>query len=160
MKKVLFSLLASVLVLASCGGPSPVAFNDAITNANSVIMNVQSECQDAIAKSMENKDYSSIVAQTDSALAKIDAELAVVKALEVPKGGDAFKEAAVKTYESLRSMVETGKKFSALNSESSEDDYNKIYKEYEGKMEESSKLFDELATAQMNYAKEAGYEVR
>jgi len=160
MKKVLFSLLASVLVLASCGGPSPVAFNDAITKANTVITNVSSDYQDAISKSMDNEDYASIVAQTDSALIKIDAELAIVKALEVPKGGDAFKDTAVKTYESLRSMVETGKKVSTLHSESSEADYNAIYKEYEVKMDEYSKLFGELAAAQMSYAKEAGYEVR
>ncbi|MBB4035962.1 copper chaperone CopZ/predicted small lipoprotein YifL [Dysgonomonas hofstadii] len=160
MKKVLFSLFAVMMVFASCGGPDPVKFNDALSKANTEITNVSTEYQDAIAKLIEDTNFSAITAQTDSALAKINKEIDIVKALEAPKGGDAFKEAAIKTYEGLRSVVETGKKFSSLTAESTDVDLENITNEYDAKIDEYSKLFDALVNAQAEYAKEAGYDVR
>ncbi len=159
MKKVLFSLLAVVLVLTSCGGVDPVKFNDAIANANVKIVTVSDAYQNELGKALEADDYEVIAIQTDSALAKIDAEIAIVKALEVPKGGEAFKDAAIKSYESLRAVVEAGKKFSTLTKESSEEEFSILEKEYDAKSTEYSNSFDALAIAQAEYAKDAGYKV-
>jgi len=160
MKKVLFSLFAVMVVMASCGGADPVKFNDALSKANTEISDVSTDYQNTIMKSMESGDFASITTQTDSALAKIDKEIDVVKALEVPKGGDAFKEAAIKAYESLREVVETGRKFSVLTAESTEEDIMKISTEYDKKIDGYSELFNDLVKAQADYAKEAGYQVR
>lgn len=160
MKKLLFSLIATALVLVSCGGVDPVAFNDAIVKANTTITALGETYQNDITKSIESSDFSAIAAQTDSALAKINTEIDIVKSLEVPKGGDGFKEAAVKTYESLRDVVETGRKLSTLNTDSTEEAANSIMKEYDEKSSIYSKQFDELAKAQMDFAKEANYKVQ
>lgn len=159
MKKVLFSLLALTLVLVSCG-TSPTKFNDALVKANTVISDVAAKYQDDLSKAIDNDSYADIATMTDSALVKIDAELSVVKGLEAPKGGDAFKEAAVKSYESLRTVVETGKKFATLTAESTQEEYSVIEKEYNEQLDAYSKTFDALSKAQMDYAKEAGYKVQ
>lgn len=159
MKKVLFSLLALTLVFASCGGPSPVAFNDALVKANTAIGDISNTYQNDLTQAINSESFENIAVLTDSALAKIDAELEIVRALEVPKGGDEFKSAALKSYENFRALVEAGKKFSTLTAESTQEDFEKIEKEYDGKFDEYSKSFDELSKAQMEYAKEAGYKV-
>ena len=161
MKKVLLPVFAVlVFALTSCGGADPVKFNDALSKANTEIANVSTEYQNTIVKSMEANNFAAISAQTDSALAKIDKEIDIVKNLDAPKGGEAFKEAAIKAYESVRGFVETGRQFSTLTEESTQDDVMKISNEYDGKVNEYSKLFDELVKAQADYAKEAGYRVQ
>ncbi|MFV0418600.1 MAG: hypothetical protein ACK5KT_07725 [Dysgonomonas sp.] len=160
MKKVLFSLLVLSLIIVSCGGPSPVKFNDALVKANTAIGNVGAAYQNDLSQAISSESFENIAVVTDSALAKIDAELEIVKALEAPKGGETFKAAALKSYESLRTVVETSRKFAVLTKESTQEDFDKIEKEYDEKFDEYSKSFDELAKAQMDYAKEAGYKVQ
>jgi hypothetical protein len=160
MKKLLFSLLAVGLVLTSCGGTSPTKFNNAIIGANTAISEVGNSYMNTLSVAVSTNSYESIAAATDSALVKIDAELDIIKALEVPKGGDAYKDAAVKAYESLRAVVESGKKFSTLTEESSVEDMNKISEEYEVKMQEYTDNFTNMTKAQAEYAAEAGYEIR
>jgi hypothetical protein len=160
MKKLLFSLLAAGLILTSCGGTSPIKFNEAIVKANTTISEVGSSYINTLSTAVSTNSYEGIAAATDSALVKIDAELNVVKALEVPKGGDAYKNAAIKTYESLRAFVESGKKFSTLTEESPVEEMNKISEEYEAKMKEYTDNFTTLTEAQAEYAKEAGYEIQ
>lgn len=159
MKKVLFSLFALSLLIVSCGGPSPVKFNDALVKANTAIGDISATYQNDLTQAISSESFENIAVLTDSALAKIDTELEVVKALEAPKGGETFKDAALKSYESFRALVETGKKFSTLTKESTEEDFDKIEKEYGGQFDTYSKSFDELSKAQMDYAKEAGYKV-
>lgn len=159
MKKLLLSLLAVGLILTSCGGVSPTKFNDAIVKANTNISNVGASYINTLATAVSSGSYDGIAAVTDSALVKIDAELDIVKALEVPKGGESYKDTAVKTYESLRAFVESGKKFSTLTKDSSVEDINNVSAEYETKMKAYTDSFDELTKAQMAYAKEAGYKV-
>jgi len=160
MKKLLFSLLVVGLILTSCGGTSPTKFNEAIVKANTTISEVGNSYMTTLSSAVSTNSYEGIAAATDSALVKIDAELDIVKALEVPKGGDAYKDAAVKAYESLRSFVESGKKFSTLTPESSVGDMNKVSEEYEAKMKEYTDNFTALTKAQSEYAKEVGYKVQ
>ncbi|NDV96256.1 hypothetical protein D0T84_15245 [Dysgonomonas sp. 521] len=159
MKKLLFSLLAVGFILTSCGGTSPTKFNDAIVKANTNISNVGGTYMNTLSAALSSSSYDGIAAVTDSALVKIDAELAIVKALEVPKGGESYKDAAVKTYESLRAFVESGKKFSTLTKDSSVEDINNVSAEYEAKMKVYTDSFDELTKAQVAYAEEAGYKI-
>jgi hypothetical protein len=136
-----------------------VKFNEAIVKANEVISEVGSSYTFSLSTALSTGSYESIAATTDSALVKIDAELNIVKALEAPKGGDAYKEAAIKAYESLRAYVESGKKFSVLTKESSKEELNKAQNECEAKMKEFESNFDTLTQAQADYAKGAGYKV-
>lgn len=159
MKRILFSLLTVLFVLTSCG-PDAVKFNDAIAKANVAITEVSVSYDGDLTNAVNNEDFASIAAKTDSALAKIDAEITIVKALDVPKGGDKFKEAALKTYESLRGVVEAGKGFATLTKESAIEDVNKLQETYQAKVDEYSKSFQELAVAQAQYAAEAGYQVK
>jgi hypothetical protein len=159
MKKNLFYLLTVLFILSSCG-PDAVKFNDAIAKANAAITEVSVSYDGDLTNAVNNEDFASIAAKTDSALAKIDAEITIVKALDVPKGGDKFKEAALKTYESLRGVVEAGKGLAALTKESAIEDMDKLQETYQAKVDEYSKSFEDLATAQMEYASEAGYQVK
>ncbi|GAB6121819.1 hypothetical protein [Dysgonomonas termitidis] len=159
MKKNLFYLLTVLFILSSCG-PDAVKFNDAIAKANAAITEMSVSYDGDLTNAVNNEDFASIAAKTDSALAKIDAEITIVKALDVPKGGDKFKEAALKTYESLRGVVEAGKGFAALTKESAIEDMDKLQETYQAKVDEYSKSFEDLATAQMEYASEAGYQVK
>ncbi|MDR2956038.1 MAG: hypothetical protein LBV43_13260 [Prevotella sp.] len=159
MKKVLFSLLAVAIIMVSCGGADPVKFNDALVKANTVISEVSSNYDSELSDAINSEAFDKISTLTDSALVKIKAEIETVKNLDAPKGGEKFKETAIKTYESLSTLVETGKKFSTLTAESSEEQFDGINKEYTAKMEEYSKVFQELVDVQMEYAKEAGYKV-
>lgn len=159
MKKILFSFLAVLLVLTSCG-PDPVKFNNTITKANATITEISVSYDSDLSNAVSNGNFAAIAAKTDSALAKIDAEITIVKALDIPKGGDKFKEAALKTYESLRGVVEAGKGFATLTQESAIEDVTKLQETYQAKVDEYSKSFQDLATAQMEYAAEAGYQVK
>ncbi|MDR2949081.1 MAG: hypothetical protein LBV71_07725 [Prevotella sp.] len=160
MKKLLFSLVAVALILVSCGGSSPTAFNNGIVQAHTNLSQIGSSYINTLSSAVSSGTYDAIAAQTDSALVKIDAELTAVKALEVPKGGDAYKAAAVKACESLRAFIESGKSFSALTKESSVDEYNKVSAEYEAKMKVYTEDIEALTDAQEAYATEAGYKVQ
>ncbi|WP_029904664.1 hypothetical protein [Prevotella sp. 10(H)] len=160
MKKITLSLLAVLFVFASCGGPDAVKFNDAIAKANATITQVSVSYDSDLTSAVNTENYEAIAAKTDSALAKIDAEITIVKALDVPKGGADFKEAALKTYESLRGVVEAGKGFASLTKDSAPEDVSKLQETYQAKVDEYSKSFESLTAAQLEYAKEAGYEVR
>ena len=159
MKKILFSLLSVLFILTSCG-PDAVKFNDAIAKANEAITEVSVSYDGDLTDAIDNENFTAIAAKTDSALAKIDAEITIVKGLDVPKGGDKFKEAALKTYESLRSVVEAGKGFATLTKESAIEDVTILQEAYQTKVDEYAKSFQELTTAQAEYAMESGYQVK
>lgn len=160
MKKILFSLFALTLILVSCGGASPTAFNDSIVKAHTNLSQIGTSYIGSLSSAVSAGTYDIIVAQTDSALVKIDVELETVKALEVPKGGDAYKEAAVKACESLRDFIASGKDFSSLTKESSVEEYNKVSEGYEAKMKVYTADIEALTKAQVAYAKESGYKVQ
>lgn len=159
MKKVLFSLFVLVLILASCGGASPTAFNDGIVKAHATLSQIGTAYIGSLSTAVSAGTYDIIASKTDSALVKIDTELAVIKALEVPEGGDAYKSAAIEASESLRAFIESGKGFSTLTKESSVDEYNKVSEEYEAKMKKYTQGIEALTQAQEAYAKQAGYKV-
>ena len=160
MKKLLLSLLTVSLILTSCGGTSPVKFNDTIVKANETISHVSDSYTETLSAAIASGSYESIAAATDSALVKIDAELDIVKALEAPKGAEEFKNAALKTYQDLRAIVEAGRKYTTLTEESSDEEFDKISDEYDAKMDAYNASFEQLANTQKAYAKEAGYDLK
>ena len=159
MKKLLLSLLTVSFILTSCGGTSPVKFNDTIVEANETISNVSDSYTETLTAAIASGSYQSIAAATDSALVKIDAELDIVN-LEAPKGAEEFKNAALKTYQDLRAIVEAGRKFTTLTEESSDEEFDKISDEYDAKMDAYNASFEQLVNTQKAYAKGAGYELK
>ena len=81
-------------------------------------------------------------------------------ALEAPKGAEEFKNAALKTYQDLRAIVEAGRKFTTLTEESTDEEFDKISDEYDAKMDAYNASFEQLVNTQKAYAKGAGYELK
>ena len=159
MKKVLFSLLVVVFALTSCGGPNAIKFNDAIVKANNELGEVFTDYSREMGKLSNAEDFSKMVAISDTALAKLNEKLEIVKNLEAPKSGEEFKAAAIEMYEYCKVILETGKKFATLTEESSVDEYNKILKEFNDHLSSYDDLVRKTRKAQAKFAEENNFRV-
>lgn len=157
MKKVLFSLLAVMFIMASCGGPSAVEFNDAIVTEQKKLYEAGIEFGKKLSDAMTSQSYSNMGAVCDSIVAKIDEGTAVVKDLKTPSGGEKFKEATLDSFQSEKKQFLSIKdKLSKLNSESTTDDVNAFIQSFNEILVESNAKTEAFMTAQKEFAKEKG----
>jgi hypothetical protein len=163
MKKVFFlmvAVLASLLLTSCGGGTTPGAFNDRILKANDVISEIKNSYDETLTQLIQNNSYGSIVAETDSALTKIDVELKGLRDLQSPKGGEEFKETALKTFEGIKAIIESGKAFASLTAESTQEEFDKLEQAFYAKEDEADKLFKELQSAQKAFSEKFGYKLK
>ncbi|WP_165025992.1 hypothetical protein [Dysgonomonas sp. ZJ279] len=161
MKKVLFSLVVAVAAFTSCSnGPSAIEFNDAIVNANAKIAQQQIEYDSKLTNAIESDSYSALKVENDSALARVDREIAIIKEMGTAKGGEAFKESALTTFDAVRKLIEVGGKFSTLTENSTEEDFNKLIEEYNAQMNDYSTKVDAMGGIQAAFAKDQNYDLR
>lgn len=159
MNKLLFSLMIVALTFVSCG-PDVTKYNDTVVDLHTNVNNVHGDFDEKLDKAIESDSYADMKAAAEEALSKVDADTEKLKALDVPSGAEAFQESAEKLFQSIRSTIEIGAKFSTLTSESSEDEINKLIDEYNAAIEEYSKLDDAMGAAQKDLAKAKGFELR
>jgi hypothetical protein len=159
MNKLLFSLVIVALTFISCG-PDVVKYNDTVVDIHTEIFTVQNDFDTKLQNAIETDSYADIKAAADEALSKIDANIEKVKGLDVPSGAEAFQESAVTLFQSVKSLVESGAKFAAFTSESSEDDINKVIDEYNTISDKVSDADDVMEKAQKELAKAKGFDLR
>ncbi|WP_163268197.1 hypothetical protein [Dysgonomonas sp. 216] len=145
MKKAyLFVLTLSVsIIFAACsggsGGPlNPKAFNDKAISIFEGATKTLDAFDAKITQGVKSNDLASIGEAAQLALTDIDAKIEAMKALNIPEGADAYKESVLKSLQSLKSIVETGKKYSELKEGYSKKEFNALEKEYNNKRKQLS----------------------
>ena len=163
MKKLLFLTVSFISIsFFSCGGGStgggstslsPKAFND---NAISIFKDANKimDAFDAkITTGVKSNDLASIASAAESASTEIDAQIEKMKALAAPQGGENYKNAVLKTLETIKSIIETGKKYSNLKEGYSNNEFKALEKEYNNKRTQLSNELKDVATAASTFLK-------
>ena len=160
MKKLNFIVIALVsVVLTACGGGgtlSPKAFNETAMNIFKAANTSLSEFDAKITEGVKSNDLASIATAAESALSKVEPQIEKMKGLAIPEGGEKYKESVLKSLETLKSIIETGKKYAALPEGYARSEFNALEREYNDKRKQLSTQLQDVAKAQTEFAKAVG----
>lgn len=159
MRKVLFSLLAVVAIMTSCSGISALDYNNKVIEVQTAIVQEANKFNSKIQAATAARDFSTLKAEADSSIAVIDAQIAKLKEIDPPSGGEEFKEAAVKAFESYKVIFEKGASAATFTEETTPEEINKFIKELTEAGQESDKLEDAARAAQKEFAEKNGIKV-
>lgn len=158
MKKLIF-ITTTLIFLFSCGNsnsPGPKTFNSSaisiFTQANKILDDFDAK----ITAAVKGNNVESLSAEADQALLKVDEQIEKMKAINAPEHGEEYKEAVLSSLEKLKSIVETGKKYSELKEGYSKKEFNALEKEYNNKRKDLSQQLSKVAKVQADFAKKTG----
>lgn len=154
MKKSFFFTAILMLVLASCGGPNPITFNDSIVNQEKELEVPLTEYINKAMQEISTGSYDKAKVLGDSMILKIDKSIEVIKVLDTPKNGEKFKEVAIQYFESAKELVSFVNKAQSLGAEPTQEQYEAYYKEYEKIMKTVNDKTNDYMGAQKEFAKE------
>lgn len=164
MKKLLsfvIILISIFISFTSCGGAaSPKTFNESAMRIFEGATKTLDNFDPKITAGVKSKDLASIAVAADAALAEVDAQIEKMKALATPENGEKYKESVLKSLESLKAIIETGKKYSELKEGYTKSEFNALEKEYNNKRKVLSDNLKEVAKTQADFAKAAGAKLR
>lgn len=152
MKKILLVLMVCALALTSCG-PDPVKFNDSIINYVEKSHDQTTSLEGKLQEAIEKDDYSIITESVPAAMDSLNQYKKAIESLETPKNGEEFKSKVVVYLNSLTAMVDSYKTLSGIKEDSSQEDIDKITQAITDKEDEVEKIFEEVQTVQVAYAK-------
>ncbi|MCD7972839.1 MAG: hypothetical protein LUG18_09270 [Candidatus Azobacteroides sp.] len=159
MKKVFFLAVALMsVILFSCGDGStrtvgPRVFNDTAIKTFQAANKTLEEFDAKITEAVKTNNLSGLEAEADAASADIDEKIEKMQALNGPETAQDYKNAVLKSLESVKEVIATGKKYASLPEGYSKKDFNALEKEYNEKRKELSNNLKEVATAQAAFAK-------
>ncbi len=160
MKKVLFSLMAIAIVMASCSGISAVDYNDKVIDVQKEIAKEAEKFGKEVQRAMTTQKFENIKTAADSSLIVVDAQIAKLKDMEAPKGGEEFKDAAIKAFESYKVIFEKGAAAATFTENTSQEEIAKFVQEFTAAATESDKLEKVARKAQKEFAEKNGIKVR
>ncbi|MCD8174255.1 MAG: hypothetical protein LUD76_12535 [Alistipes sp.] len=155
MKITSLAIVASIcLALVSCGEgtTSPKVFNDTAISAFQEATKVLDSFDAKITEHINDGTPSAIGEDADAALAEVDKQRGRVEALNNPKGEE-YKQAVLKSLDTVKDIVETGKQYSDLPEGYSWAEFDAIRKVYNDKRSELSANLQEVAAAQVEFVK-------
>jgi len=165
MKKIiLFAAFLLSILITSCGGSasgdgsasaplSPKAFSEKLMNIFTDASKALDVFDKKITASVKSKDMASITAAGETAVTEVDAQIEKLKAVNAPEGGEAYKEAVLKSLDGIKSIIETGKKYGELKEGYSQTEFNKLEKEYNSKRKQLSAALQGVAAAERTFSK-------
>ena len=158
MKKLLLLTVALISVsFFSCGGGSkplsPKAFNDKAINIFKEANKIMDTFDTQITAGVKSNDLASITSGAESASTEVDTQIEKMKALIAPQGGEDYKNAVLKTLETIKSIIETGKKYGDLKEGYSNKEFNALEKEYNNKRKQLSNELKDVANAASAFSK-------
>lgn len=164
MNRKLFPLIVGIFVLASCGGPDPRKFNDAIVDMHDEVAQIQSDFDSKLQDAIETDSYGNLNIAADSALAKVDANIEKLKDIKVPKGGEKMVETTMALFQSVKNTINGGLKFTTLQpdhetGEISDEALDSTIGEYNELSEKASSAEKVMIKTQDIFAKEKGFEL-
>ena len=160
MKKLLLLAVALISVsFFSCGGGSkplsPKAFNDKAISIFKEANKTMDAFDAQITAGVKSNDLASIIGSAETASAEVDAQIEKLNAVVAPQGGEDYKNAVLKTLETIKSIIETGRKYGDLKEGYSKSEFNALEKEYNNKRKRLSNELSEVAKAASAFAKMA-----
>lgn len=142
------------MILVSCGGGgslSPKAFNDSAISIFQEANNSLNAFDAKITAGVKGGDLASIGTAADAALAEVDAKIEKLNALNAPQGAEGYKDAVLKSLEGVKTIIETGKKYSTLPEGYSKSEFNALEKEYNSNRQKLSAQLQNVAKAQKEF---------
>lgn len=129
MKKyyLLFTLL---LLFYSCGNKTERNISEEINNSYANVLQEQINVSNKIQQSISRGDFASFKTDVDSLLAKADRERDCINSLPVPEDMTSYRNSVLDAISSFQAMGEIGAKFTQLNVNSSEQEYNDLITEF------------------------------
>lgn len=159
MKKVLFTLVALAVIMASCSGISAIDYNNKVIEVQTEIVKEADKFSKKVQTVMQTQDFAAIKVEADSSLAVIDTQINKLKDIKAPSGGEDFKEAAIKAFESYKVIFEKGASASTFTENSTPEELNKFIEEFTKAVEASDALEDKAREAQKAFAEKNGIKV-
>ena len=154
MKKLSLIAIALIsIVCISCGGKgsvSPQDFNNSAMEIFGEANNALSEFDAKITEGVTSSDLASIAVAAESALEKVDAQIEKLKAIST-KNGEKYKESVLKSLDSVKAIIETGKKYAELAEEYTREEFDNLEAEYNSKRTQLSQELMNIATAQAEF---------
>lgn len=163
MKKF-FTLFLSVAflstILTSCGSPDPVKFNDELVEYINKSHLQEQKIEVEIANASQTADFSNITENSKAIVDSINTYIQAVEKLETAKGGDALKANVIEYLKSVIVMVDSYKSLKDINSDSSEEEVNKLFDVITSKEKNAEDLFMKIEQEQKTFAKQHDMELR
>jgi hypothetical protein len=161
MKKLTLTAVTFISFLfISCGGgsstptaPSPKVFNDTAIKIFQGANKALEEFDGKITTGVKSGDLASIAVAADAANTAVDTQIGKLNDLIAPEGGEGYKEAVMKSLESVKSLIEIGRKYSALPEGYSKKEFNDLEKEYNNKRKDLSNDLKNVGKAQTEFSK-------
>jgi hypothetical protein len=165
MKKLLFlAVILSSVTFFACGGGSssssaplsPKAFNDKAINIFKGANKTMDTFDAKITAGIKSNDLASITSASELASTEINAQIENLNALVAPQHGEEYKASVAKTLETVKSIIETGKKYGELKEGYSKSEFNALEKEYNKKRKQLSNELKDVAKAASVFTKATG----
>ena len=158
MKKLLsFTVVLISISFISCGGGSaplsPKAFNETAISIFQGANKILDTFDAKITAGVKSNDFASIINAAESASTEIDAQIEKINAVIAPQGGEDYKEAVLKTLNTTKSIIETGKKYGELQEGYSNSEFNALEKEYNSKRTQLSNELKDVGKAASAFLK-------
>ena len=158
MKTVNFIAIFSMMVaFVACGGGtmSPKTFDSAVIEIFKGANNTLSEFDAKITDGVKSQDLPSITTAAESALATVEKQIEKLQAIQAPENAEAYKESVIKCLDGVKALIETGKKYGALEEGYAKSEFAALEKEYNKLRTQLSNNLKGVATAQAEFMKAA-----
>lgn len=125
-----FYLLFTLLLLFSCGTKTEKETTEEVNNSYANVLQEQINVSNKIQQSIAKGDFASFKTDVDSLLAKAGREHNFINSLQVPEDMTGYKNSVLDAISSFQEMGEIGIKFTQLNVNSTEQEYNGLISEF------------------------------
>ena len=154
MKKIIFTVLCSIVFFACGDGTmSPQTFNSTAISIFTDAKKVMDEFDAKITAGVKSSDLPSIAAAAEPALEKINGLIEKLDAIKAPQSAESYKKSVLKSLEGVKTVIETGKKYSSLKEGYSKNEFNTLEKEYNNNRKQLSDELKNVATTQAEFMK-------
>lgn len=145
--------------MTACSGISAVDYNNKVIEIQNAIVQEATKFGGKVQQITQTRNYASIKVEADSSMAVIDAQLAKLKDMKAPSGGEDFKEAAIKAFESYKVIFEKGAAAATFTDSTSQEELNKYISDFTAAVKESDALEDAARKAQKEFAEKNGIRI-
>ncbi|NDW17848.1 hypothetical protein D0T53_02815 [Dysgonomonas sp. 216] len=160
MKKLLFTLFATALLLTSCG-PDPVKFNDSMVSLMTKAQKDYESVHESYEKLLEEEKYDQMGTISKSAVDSLNVRLEAVKKLEVPSNGEEFQAASISFIEALIAAAKEYDKLEIMGKEdATNEEIQAAVDAIEAKDDAVDSAFDSVTSMQKEFAKKKNIELR
>lgn len=158
MIKKIYLALTILLLITSCKGVDPVAWDQEIVNNYNLAINGIADFEELISleKVGDPDAIKNVLTQGTATLNQLDLAITSVNEKEIPKGGEEYKDAILEVFESMKEQISVGLKFTNITNENAEAEIEKYAEKYDSASSTTAKKVNSFTRIQEEFMKEKG----